>query len=159
MSVQAATGTKIYVGTTAAATSLTSFKADTYTQISQVQNFGAFGDESEIIKFTSLSDSRVHKVAGPRDAGDVELTIGYDLGDAGQDELIAAFEANAGSPFNFECELNDALTTGLGPHSGTSFFWKGVVISKRIETGSSTDVVKLIVKVAITSPVVIGDAA
>lgn len=159
MSIKTASGTKFYIGTTAAATDLASYQADTYEQVGEIESFGAFGDEAEEIKFTSLSDSRVQKVAGARDAGNVELTMAYDPADAGQIALIAAFDANNGAPFNFKAELNDALTSGSGPHNGTLFFWKGVVMSKQLEAGSNKDVVKLKVKVSITSGITIGAAA
>jgi hypothetical protein len=158
MSIKTSAGTKFYIGTTAAAANLSAYQADTYDQVGEVESFGAFGDTAEEIKFTSLSDSRVQKVAGVRDAGEVELVMGYDPEDDGQVALIAAFDANNGAPFNFKAELNDALTAGAGPHHGTQFFWKGVVMSKEFEAGSNKDVVKLKVKVSLTSGVTIGAA-
>jgi hypothetical protein len=159
VSIKTASGTKFYVGTTAAATDLASYQEDTYQQVGEIESFGAFGEEAEEIKFTSLSDSRVQKVAGARDAGDVELVMAYDPSDAGQTALIAAFDANNGAPFNFKTELNDALTAGDGPHHGSQFFWKGTVLSKQFEAGSSKDVVKLKVKIGITTGVTMGAAA
>lgn len=159
MAIKTSAGTKFSIGTTAAAANLAAYQADTYDQVGEVESFGAFGDTAEEIKFTSLSDSRVQKVAGVRDAGEVELVMGYDPADAGQVALIAAFDANNGEPFNFKAELNDALTAGAGPHHGTQFFWKGVVMSKEFEAGSANDVVKLKVKVSLTTGVTIGAAA
>lgn len=146
--------TKFSIGTTAAATDATTFGSDTYTQIGEVESFGAFGDEAEEIKFTSLGDGRVQKIAGVRDAGSVDLMLGYDATDAGQTALIAAFNANAGAPYNFKVELNDALTAGAGPHHGTTFYFKGVVLGNQFEPGSSKDVVKLRTKISITSAIV-----
>lgn len=159
MAIKTSAGTKFFIGTTASASTLTEYRADVYEAVGEIESFGAFGDTAEEIKFTSLSDSRVQKVAGVRDAGEVELVMGYDPDDAGQSDLIAAFDANNGAPFNFKVELNDALTSGAGPHHGTEFFWKGVVMSKEFEAGSNKDVVKLKVKVAITTAISEGAAA
>lgn len=159
MAIKTSAGTKFYIGTTASASTLTEYRADVYEAVGEIESFGAFGDTAETISFTSLSDSRVQKVAGVRDAGEVEIVMGYDPDDAGQSDLIAAFDANNGAPFNFKIELNDALTAGAGPHHGTEFFWKGVVMSKEFEAGSNKDVVKLKVKVAITTAISEGAAA
>lgn len=158
MSITTSSKTKISVGTQAVATDLTTFQADTYTVIGEVESFGAFGDEAEEIKFTSLGDGRVQKIAGVRDAGSVDLLMGFDAADAGQTALIAAFNTG-GLPFNFKIELNDALTSGAGPHHGTQFFFKGVVLGTQYDAGTSKDVIKLKVKISLTSGTTEGAAA
>jgi hypothetical protein len=159
MGIKTSAGTKFYIGTQAAASSVSTFQSDTYSQVGEIESFDAFGDTAAEIKFESLSDNRVQKVAGIRDAGEVELTLAYDPSDSGQTALIAAFDGNLGDPYNFKAELSDPLTSGAGPHHGTQFFWKGVVLSKQFEAGSNKDVVKLKVKISITSDVKIGAAA
>ncbi|WP_457796643.1 hypothetical protein [Methylocystis sp. S23] len=159
MTIKTTAGTKFYIGTTAAATDLTTFQTDTYSLVGEVESIGPIEDSAEEVKFTSLTDSRVQKVAGVRDAGTIEVSMGYDPDDAGQTALIAAFNANAGAPYNFKTELNDALTGGAGPHHGTQFFWKGVVLSQSFEAGSANEVVKLKMKISVTSDVVMGAAA
>jgi hypothetical protein len=152
-----ASKTKFSIGTTLAATTLTAFAGDTYAQIGEIESFGAFGDELEIIKFTSLSDGRVQKVQGVADAGDIDLVVGFDPADAGQLAVIAAF--TAGGAYNFKVELNNALTTGSGPHNGTQFYFKGIVTGQSYEAGTSKDVIKLKVKIALTTGVIEGPAA
>jgi hypothetical protein len=157
VTITTASKTKFSIGTTIAATTLSAFAADTYAQIGEVESFGAFGDELEIIKFTSLSDGRVQKVQGVADAGDIDLTVAFDPADAGQIAVAAAFAA--GGAFNFKVELNNPLTTGSGPHNGTQFYFKGVVTGNSYDTGTSKDVVKLKAKIALTTGVIEGPAA
>lgn len=152
MAIITASKTKFSIGTTLAATTLTAFAGDTYAQIGEIESFGAFGDELEIIKFTSLSDGRVQKVQGVADAGDIDLVVGFDPADAGQLAVIAAFVA--GGAFNFKVELNNKLTT-----NGTQFYFKGIVTGQNYEAGTSKDVIKLKVKIALTTGVIEGPAA
>jgi hypothetical protein len=154
MSITTSSQTKIAIGTQANATDAASFGADTYTVIGEVESFGAFGDTSEEIKFTSLGDGRTQKLAGVKDAGDFEIVMGYDAADAGQAALKAAFDGNTGAPFSFRVELNNALTTGAGPHHGEYLYFNGVVLSYAFDPGNSKEVIKLKAKVSVTSAVV-----
>jgi hypothetical protein len=149
--------TKFSIGTTTAATDIASFSADTYTDIGLVENFGAIGDKAEVIQFTSLSDGRVQKVAGIRDAGEFDLTVGFDPNDAGQNDLDDAFAA--ATPYNFRVELNNALTTGAGPHHGTRFYFRGLVTAAENDAGAPKEVVKRKYHIAVTSGVLVSAAA
>ena len=149
MAISTASGSKLYLGTTAAAETLTQFQADTYTEVSEVEDLGEFGDESELITFASLSDGRMRKLKGVRDAGDMAIVCGDDVSDAGQDAMDAA-EADT-LDYNFKVVLNDKLTLGGTP---SEHYFRGKVISQRRNVGTANNVVRKNFTVAINSAIV-----
>ena len=50
--VSTTAGAKIYIGTTVDAPNISAFKADSYTEIKEVEDLGEFGDESSEVEFT-----------------------------------------------------------------------------------------------------------
>lgn len=139
MSVNTASGAKLFIGNANANrnTTLEEFQADSYIEIGEIEDLGEFGDESERIKFTALSDGRTRTFKGPRDAGEMTLIVGDDPSDEGQ----VALEAAEATPFdyNFRVELNDAVT--LGGENSTHYFI-GKVFSKRRNVGAANNVVR-----------------
>lgn len=152
-------GSKIYIGTQTAASTIAEFEADTWVEVSPVESIGTFGESSEIIKFVPLGDGIARKVAGAHDAGELELSLAYVPDDPGQVALLAAYDGNTGDPFNFKVEFNDALKTGVGPHHGTRAYFKAIVAEKAFDAVSSKDLVKLKSKLAITTAVTMSAAA
>lgn len=148
MTISAASGSKLYVGTTAAAESLTQFFEDTYIEVGEVEDLGEFGDESEAVTFASLSDSRVRKLKGTRDAGTIAVVCGADDSDVGQDAMVAA-EASP-LDFNFKVVLNDQLTISGSP---SEHYFRGKVMSKRLNVGSANNVVRRNFNVGINSEI------
>jgi hypothetical protein len=69
---------------------LAGFTADTYTQIGKLTSIGDFGDTAEEIKVNTISDARVYKMKGQRDAGDMALEMLFDDADPGQIAIMAA---------------------------------------------------------------------
>ncbi|OAI26959.1 hypothetical protein A1351_14040 [Methylosinus sp. R-45379] len=148
---------KFSIGTTTAATDAASFAADTFTAIDEIESFGAFGDQAETIKYTVLGDDRVKKLQGAKDAGSFDLTCIYLASDAGQAAAQAAFDA--GNVYNVKVELGDALTSGAGPHHGTTFYMRAVVTEAQIDAGNSKEPAKIKFKFEVTSAVVTVAAA
>jgi hypothetical protein len=137
--INTAGGTKISIGgpNSNRNTALNEYEADSYVEIGEVEDGGEFGDESERIAFTALSDSRTRKFKGPRDAGDMTLVVGDDPTDEGQ----VALEAAEATPFdyNFRVELNDKISLG-GENSFHYFI--GKVFTKRRNVGNVSNVVR-----------------
>ncbi len=158
MGVQAAAGTKIYIGTTAIppniedlndAAALLIFEADSYIEIGEVENLGEYGDQSQDVTFESLNDSRTRHLKGTRDAGVLPLVVGDDPDDEGQ---IACVEAEASNlDFNFKIVLNNAVTLG---GTGQVDYFYGKMMSKRKNVGSVNDVVRSNFSVGINSRIV-----
>lgn len=152
MSINAAAGSKLYIGGTTAAANLTAFEALTWTAVGEIEDLGEFGDQSEAISFTSLNDSRVRKLKGPRDAGTMNLTVGDDMSDAGQTALEAAEASHL--DYNFKVELNDAVTIG-GENS--KHYFRGKVMSKRRNVGNATNVVRRSFTIGINTAIISSD--
>jgi hypothetical protein len=139
MTVNTASGARLFIGTANSNrnTALVDYQADSYIEVGEVEDLGEFGDESDRINFTALSDGRTRKFKGPRDAGEMPIVVGDDPTDEGQ----IALEAAEASPldFNFYVELNDAITLG-GQNSKHYFI--GKVFSKRRNVGNASNVVR-----------------
>src|SRR5580765_2389638 len=92
MTVLVSTLCKIAIGTSAAASVDTQaeFEAITFTNISQIQNLGEFGDAFNDIAVAHLDDGRTQHYKGVADAGVMSLVLSYDGTDTGQIALLAA---------------------------------------------------------------------
>lgn len=147
-----AAGVKVYIGPSESATraaDATAMAALTpYTLISLTESVGDFGDEAQLVTFTALEDSRVRKTKGPKDAGEMTLTVGRTSADPGQQALIAAEATN--NAYAFKVVYPDRLSSG-GTDS-VDYFW-GVVRSKRSNVGGATNVLRRAVAVAIDSQI------
>lgn len=149
MAIYTGAGCKLSIGTTQPAPALAQFQADSYTLVGEVEDLGEFGDESEEVRFTSLDDSRVRKLKGPRDAGTIQVVCGHDDSNTGQQEMIAA-EAES-LDYNFKIELNNKLT--IGGTNGLQYF-RGKVMSKRLQVGQANNVVRRRFNVGINTAIV-----
>lgn len=127
---------------------LADYQADSYVEVGEIEDLGAFGDKSEPITFTSLADGRVRKYKGPRDAGTQTVVVGDDPTDAGQVALEAAEAQNLN--YNFYVELNDKLTLS-GENSRHYFIAQ--VMSKERTVGNVSQVVKRNFVLGINSPI------
>lgn len=154
MGIHGSSGSKLFIGGVAASRSqvLADYQADSYIEVGELEDLGEFGDESESINFTALSDGRVQKLKGPRDAGTMPVTVGDDMTDDGQ----TALEAAEGQPYdyNFYVELPDALTIG-GDNS--KHYFVGKVMSKRRNVGNASNVTRRNFQVAINSAIIATD--
>lgn len=149
MAVNTAAGSKLYIGTTAAATDETTYEADTYVQVGTIEDLGEFGDAYSPVNFESLSDGRTQKFKGTADAGDMTLVVGFDGSDAGQTALKTALDDTGADNYNFKVTLNDA-----GSSSPTTFYFSGKVMSRRVQTGSVNNIVKASIQIAVSTAVV-----
>lgn len=143
MPVNTAAGSKLSIGTKAPATDATTYAADTYTLVGEIENIGEFGDEVSSATFTALANRRVRKFKGTYDAGDLQLTVGFDSGDLGQAALNAALKDEGSADYNFKVEFED----------GDVFYFSGKVMSRRISVGGAEDIVKANINIAIGTAV------
>jgi hypothetical protein len=134
MAIFAMAGSKIYIGTTAAADDETEFAADSYTEIKPAETIGDFGDTATDVKFLGIGDSRAQHLKGSKDAGTIQLTCGRDDTDSGQLACVAAFASPL--DFNFKIEWNNAAT--LMGSKGVTYF-RGKVMSKKLVNGTGPD--------------------
>lgn len=150
MTINASSGSKLFIGSPNQDrnTVLGTYQADTYVEVGEIEDLGEFGDESQVINFTSLSDARVRKLKGPRDAGTMALQVGDDLTDAGQAELEAAEAQNLN--YNFFVELNDKETVG---GNNSRHYFIGMVMGKKRNVGNASNVVKRMFNIGINSAI------
>lgn len=148
MAFNAADGAKIYIGTTTAATDITSYEADTYQQIGEVESIGDFGDQYEIVSANTLGDQRTRKRKGTADAGDISVTVLFDGSDQGQTDLKSALDDTGADDYNFKVELNDS-----GGTNPTTFFFSGLVTSRRITGVNSNSIARGDLTIAINTEV------
>lgn len=164
MTVNTASGTRVFIGTTAPiifpadyddsdpvqnAAMVAQFESDSYVEVGEVEDLGEFGDEAELVPFASLQDGRVRKYKGTRDAGTMPITTGHDPTDEGQAALVAA-EASP-LDFNIKIVLNNATTLG---GDGEVNYMFGKISSKRKNVGTANNIVRKSFNAAINSPIV-----
>lgn len=156
MTVNAAGGSRFYIGTTLSinfnqsdSAILAEFQTDTYQEVGEVENLGEFGDEANVITFASLADTRVRKFKGARDAGTMNVVTGDDPLDAGQDAMVAA-EAQP-NDYNFKVELNDPTSLSGTP---SVHYFRGKVLSKRLTVGDVNNVVRRQFNVGVNSKII-----
>lgn len=154
MTVGTGAGTRIFIGgvNNDRDSVLADYVADSYIEIGEVEDGGEFGDQSEAIPFTSLSDARTRKFKGPRDAGTMPIVVGDDMTDEGQ----IAMEAAEAQPhnYNFKVVLNDATTLG---GNGSEHYFIGQVMSKRRSGIVANQIRKRTFSVGINSAITVVD--
>lgn len=149
--ISAAGGVTVEIGTAntlGTATMLADFEADSYIEISEVEDGGQLGDESASITFTGLKDGRVKKLKGPRDAGTLALVCGALPNDPGQDAAVAAQLTKF--DYNFRITLNDALELG---GTGTVLYFFAQVMGDRRNIGNVSNVVKRTFNLGVNSAI------
>lgn len=157
MTVKTAAGSKLYIGGEDADESVDTqgeYEAESYVLIGEVEDLGEFGDAWNTTDFTALEDSRVRRFKTTRDAGQMQVVVGFDSADAGQSALVTAVESL--NDFTFKLTLDDE---GSGsPSNPTTFYFRAKVLSNRVAPGGNDNVIRRNVTLAINSAVIQIDA-
>lgn len=151
MSVNTAGGTRVYIGPVhAAATDTTSeYAALTWVEVSEVESVNEIGDESSVVTFASLADTRLRKLKGTRDAGTAIIVVGKDPFDVGQIAMKAAEKTKF--DYNIKIELADKLDAN---DTNTIFYFAGPVLSQRDNIGANDHVVRTTFNVGVNTPII-----
>lgn len=153
-----ASGAKLYRGpavTSANADTLAEFLAITaWTEVGLVETLGEFGDESTAVTFAAIGDGRVRKAKGARDAGTMAITVAHTPEDAGQEAMEDAERTN--DNYAFKIELPDAPTEDW---SNSLYFFRGLVMSQRLNVGGNDNVVRKTYNLGVNSEVFVDPAA
>ncbi|WP_210482751.1 phage tail tube protein [Microvirga antarctica] len=150
MAITTATGTKIYIGPAVTDTTDTipEFAALTpWVEITLVETYGEFGDESSAVTFAAVGDGRVRKAKGARDAGTLALTVGHDPLDVGQAAIDAA--ESTSNTYAFKVVLSDSPSD---LYTDTVIYFRGLVMSKRKNVGGNDNVLRNTYNIGIDSP-------
>lgn len=159
MAVNSSLGVTFAIGTTTPAATASEYAGDSYVLIGEIEDVSEFGDTFNAVNFTALSDGRVRKFKGTRDAGNVTLTIGMDVSNPGQDALTAALENADSADYNFKVTFTDGDTAASPDVVPTVVYFSGKVMSRRYSTGGADSIVKVSVDIAINSAIIEVEAA
>jgi hypothetical protein len=116
MPINTGAGTRLSIGprlsaalpaTSAAAITLLSGLA--YVEVGELESIGDYGDTINDVSFSGLAAGRATHLKGLADAGTVELSIGFDVGDDGQLALIQAFLDRSQFDYPIKVEYVDGL--------------------------------------------------
>lgn len=157
--VFATAGAKVYIGAGKAFNGTDFIESDftsgspSWTQIGGVTNLGSFGDTAELISTNHVAESRVRKLKGTKNAGQMTIICDIDSADPGQ--IAARAAANAKETYAFKVEFNDA------PPGGTpsARYFVALVMSASEELNEANNVMKLNLPLEIDSNIVRVDAA
>lgn len=149
MTVFSSAGIKVSIGPVADATvdSVGEFAALSYTQIGEVETIGEFGDTSNTIVFTGISDSRTTKVKGSRNAGGFTVTMARDTADAGQIALRAAEKTK----FDYAVKIEYSDASAGSPSQNSIQYFRAKVMSLTDNIGGVDDITRASAQFEITS--------
>jgi hypothetical protein len=129
---------KFYIGTTAAADDITSYEADTYVEVKEVESVSALTDVQNFTQFTALADSRVRNFKTTKAAENVTVTCGFDPDDAGQTDMRDAAADDDQVNYNFKLVYNDSAST-----NATTVFFSGQVGNDPYPGGGAEDISRI----------------
>ena len=149
--IHTSTGCRLSIGPVAGTSIDTAedFETLTYTEISQIQDLGEFGDVAEDLTFALVNDDRMHYRKGSVDGGVLPLVLSHDLEDEGQ----AALQAASASRSNYAFKIEFGGTPGVPPAEEV-FFFRGRVLKYRTEVGGPDRVLSVSSEIAINSAII-----
>ena len=116
MSINTGAGTRIYIGPRLTAdlpkdhaAAITLLSGLIYVEVGEMESIGDYGDTINDVTFAALASGRATHLKGLADAGTVELSIGFDAGDAGQLALVQAFLDRSQFDYPIKVEYVDGL--------------------------------------------------
>lgn len=134
------------------------YEALTWVEVEQLETMPEFGDETAEVTFLGLSDGRVQKLKGARDAGNSDCTFAYnEVADGspitGQYLLLQASEDDTTNNYRFKCTYNDA-STGSPLGTDTTRYFSGLVGSFREGGFGTNDVIMVSSSIRVNSPII-----
>lgn len=130
--VKTAAGTKLYIGGTGALESESS-----WVEVGEIVDFGEYGKQYSLVTYNPIGSRKTHKFKGSYNNGQLALSLGQDLEDAGQAALLVALDSD--DEYNFKVEFDDeASTSGATP---TTDIFKGVTMSFTTQVGSVDSII------------------
>ena len=158
-SPQGVLGTRLFITDAAIASTIDTereFSAESWTEVGLITQFGEYGRVYDLVTFQQVYDGRTYKLKGAYNDGQMTLTVGQDLSDAGQDLLYDAANATSQNNWGFRIEFNDAPSSVGGP---STVFFRALPISFRSTLGAVNAVFSATSMLEINSPIVTVDPA
>ena len=145
-----ASGTRFYIGVASTSTidTVEEFEATSgWTELGLIESLGEYGDQANEVTFAAIGDARVRRSKGARDAGMIAVTCAHDPLDTGQ----AAMEVAEATNNNYQFKV--VLPDGPAGYSDTIQYFRGLVMSKRLNVGTNDNVVRVVYNVGINSEI------
>ncbi len=131
---------------------ITDFQSLVYVNVGLCENLGEFGRQSELVTFVDIASARTYKIRGPFNDGQMQMTVGSDLSDAGQ--LLLFTYANAIDQFTYPFKVS---VVGTNNYFDTIYFG-AKVFSFRFQPGAANSIFRALVQLEVNTQVFIGDA-
>jgi hypothetical protein len=158
-SPQGVLGTRLFISDAAIASTIDTereFSAQSWTEVGLITQFGEYGRVYDLVTFQAIYDGRTYKFKGANNDGQMTLTVGQDLSDAGQDLLYDASNASTQDNWGFRMEFNNAPSSVGGP---STVFFRALPMSFRSTLGAVNSVFSATSMLEINSPIVTVDPA
>lgn len=158
-SPQGVLGTRLFITDAAIASTIDTereFSAETWTEVGLITQFGEYGRVYDLVTFQQVYDGRTFKLKGPYNDGQLTLTVGQDLSDAGQELLYDAANASTQDNWGFRIEFNDPPSSAGGP---STVFFRALPMSFRSTLGAVNAVFSATSMLEINSPIITVDPA
>ncbi|PTX04604.1 Ig domain-containing protein [Pararhodobacter aggregans] len=151
MSINSTAGALVDIGpaTTTAAT-MADFQAygpADWLDIGLVEDLGELGGEAEQLLFKAIGEKATRRLKGTPDYGSMELVLGRDPLNRGQQELQTAFRDHR--PYAFRVRLEDAPVGG----TPSTFYFRAMVSSFRHQLGAENNITRTNVALGIDGEV------
>nr|WP_288358250.1 phage tail tube protein [uncultured Pseudomonas sp.] len=150
MSINTGAGTRFAIGPILTAdlpkdstAALTQLKGLTYVQVGEAETIGDYGDEAADVSFTGLADGRVRHLKGAFDAGNTDITVGLDTGDAGQVAMVVAQKSRSRYDYPIQITYVDGYVD----------YFVGKVMSSRKTNIGNGDVLRRTFTIGINSEI------
>ena len=129
-------------------TSLAEFEAVTiWTELGLIENLGEVGDEASAVTGAAIGDGRIRKAKGASDAGTMAIVVFHDPTDTGQTAMEAAETTN--DNYTFKMVLPD----GPAGYSDTIQYFRGLVMSRRLNVGTNDNIIRVTYNVGVNSEI------
>lgn len=156
MAVTGVLGARLYTSATAltniegAADAIGDFQGLTIaTEIGLIDNFGELGRTFDTVPFQDVATGRTHKLRGGHNDGQMQITFGQDLSDAGQAAVKSQVAANQDTyPYK--------LTIEGGDGSYDTFYFGAKAMSFVTNLGAVNAALRATLRLEINTPIFIG---
>ena len=137
MAINGSAGTKLYICASAnpTATDASQYAALSWVEVKEVETIPEFGDAASAINFIALSDSRVRKLKGAYDAGQLTIPMAHDPNDAGQTDCATA----ALTPYSYAFKIVAADAPNASA-TDSVFYFQAKVMSFRLNPQGANNV-------------------
>ncbi len=159
MAVTGALGAKLYLNDTAmlaavvASSSISDFQGYTITtELGFIENFGELGRVFQSVTFQETGSGRTIKLKGGYNEGQMQLTLGQDLSDAGQAFLKTHADASNQNTYPFKIILVGA------PAAFTYVYFGAQCLSFKTNPGGANSVIKAMTTLEINTPIYYGSS-